>query len=241
MTKKPLKNFGKIQAFLSLILMPCGFLVWGLVAIPGIWMFQEASTLDEGPLRLLAQGAAVGMGLMFWCLLDLFVMGFIGMIMRPRSGNAQAPTQSWLTIRWGFMSLLQRLALPALKWFVPSFIADIYYRMIGAKVGRGSQLNSIAINDAFMVEIGSKTVIGGDASINAHLFENNGIHLAKVIIGSNCVIGTRSQINPGCVIGDGAVLASKAVLPKHTEIPPGEIWGGIPAKCIYRADGTRPE
>jgi hypothetical protein len=236
-----LKHFGTIQAVLSLLLMPCGFLIWGLLAIPGIWMFQEASTIDEGFVRLFAQGAAIGMGLMAWCLLDLLFMGFVGMIMRPRTENAQAPTHSWLTIRWGFMSLLQRLAKPALTWFIPSFFGDLYYRMVGTKVGRGSQLNSTQINDAFMVEIGSKTVIGGEASINAHLFESNGIHLAKVVIGSKCVIGTRSQVNPGCVIGDGAVLASKAVLPKFTEIPPGEIWGGIPAKCIFRADGSRPE
>ena len=41
--------------------------------------------------------------------------------------------------------------------------------------------------------------------------------------------------------GVGAVIASKAGLPKHTEVPPGEVWGGIPAKCIRRADGSKPE
>ena len=238
---KEIKNFGTLQATLSFLLMPCGFLIWGLVAIPGIWMFQEASALDEGWVRLFAQGAAVGMGLMFWCLLDLLVIGILGMLMRPKKEAAIAPTQSWLTIRWGFMALLHRLALPSLKWMVPSFIGDLYYRMVGMKVGRGAQLNSSMINDAYMVEIGAKTVIGGDASINAHLFENNGIHLSPVRIGANCVVGTRSQINPGCIIGDGAVIASKAVLAKHTEVPAGEIWGGIPAKFIFRADGSRPD
>ena len=88
---------------------------------------------------------------------------------------------------------------------------------------------------------GSRTVIGGDAVINGHLFEKDGIHLSKVKIGSKVVIGTMAQINPGCVVGDGAVVASKAVLAKFTEVPAGEIWGGIPAKCIRRADGSKPE
>ncbi|MDE0708045.1 MAG: hypothetical protein OSB33_03745 [Candidatus Poseidoniales archaeon] len=238
---KPMKHFGIIQMTLSILVMPCGFLVWGMAAIPGIWMFQEAGTLDEGGLRLVAQGAAVGMGLLFWCLLDLLIIGIFGMILRPRIESAQAPTQSWLTVRWGFMSLFHRLALPSLKWMVPSFIGDIYFRMMGAKIGKGAHLNSPAINDAYMVEIGEKTVIGGDAVINGHLFENNGIHMAKVKIGSRCLIGTQAQVNPGCIIGDGAVIASKAVLPKHTEVPAGEVWGGIPAKCIRRADGSKPE
>jgi len=238
---KPMKHFGIIQATLSIIVMPCGFLVWGMAAIPGIWLFQEAGTLDEGWIRLVAQGAAVGMGLLFWCLLDLLILGIFGLLLRPKSDSAQAPTQSWLTIRWAFMSLFHRLALPSLKWMVPSFIGDIYFQMMGAKIGKGAQVNTGSINDAYMVEIGEKTVIGGDAVINGHLFENNGIHLAKVKIGSRCLIGTHAQVNPGCIIGDGAVIASKAVLPKHTEVPPGEVWGGIPAKCIRRADGSKPE
>lgn len=238
---KPMKYFGIIQVTLSILIMPCGFLIWGMAAIPGIWLFQEAGTLDEGWLRLVAQGAAVGMGLLFWCLLDLLILGTFGLILRPKSEAAQAPTQSWLTIRWAFMSLFQRLALPSLKWMVPSFIGNIYFQMMGLKIGKGAQLNTPSINDAYMVEIGDKTVIGGDAVINGHLFENNGIHMAKVKIGSRCLVGTHAQINPGCIIGDGAVIASKAVLPKHTEVPAGEVWGGIPAKCIRRADGSKPE
>ena len=35
--------------------------------------------------------------------------------------------------------------------------------------------------------------------------------------------------------------ASRAVVPKWTNIPDGEVWAGIPAKCIKRADGTKPE
>ncbi|MDP6099421.1 MAG: hypothetical protein QF566_04515, partial [Candidatus Thalassarchaeaceae archaeon] len=108
-------------------------------------------------------------------------------------------------------------------------------------IGKGVQLNSRFVNDCFMVEIGPRTVIGGNTVINGHLFEKDGIHLAKIRIGADAVVGTTAQINPGCIIGDKAVIASRAVLPKFTEVPAGEIWGGIPAKCIRRADGTKPE
>jgi acetyltransferase-like isoleucine patch superfamily enzyme len=50
-----------------------------------------------------------------------------------------------------------------------------------------------------------------------------------------------SVIQPGSTIGDKAVVASRAVVPKWTNIPDGEVWAGIPAKCIKRADGTKPE
>ena len=187
---KPMKNFGIIQAVLSTLAMPCGFLVWGMAAIPGIWMFHEAGVAYDGWQQLVAQGAAIGMGLLVWCILDLFILGIFGLILRPKSVAAQAPTQSWLTIRWAFMSLFHRLATPSLQWMVPSFIGDFYFRMMGMKIGKGAQIVSPIVNDCYMVEVGSKTIVGGGAVINGHLFEKDGIHLAPVKIGSRCVIGT---------------------------------------------------
>lgn len=238
---KPMKFFGFIQMFLSVLVLPFGFLIWGVSAIPGIWMFQEVSEITDPLTRLFAQGAAIGIGLLAWCIVDLLILGFFGLILRPRTSSAQAPTQSWLTLRWGFMSLFHRLALPSLQWMVPSFVGNIYYSMMGMKIRNGVQINSPNINDAYMIEVGSKTVIGGGAAINGHLFEKDGIHLAKVIIGSNCVIGSGSFIAPGCIIGDRAVIASRAVLPKFTIIPPGEIWGGIPARRIREASSNESE
>ena len=238
---KPMKFFGFIQMFLSVLVLPFGFLIWGFSAIPGIWIFQEVSEITDPLTRLFAQGAAIGIGLLAWCIVDLLILGFFGLILRPRTSSAQAPTQSWLTLRWGFMSLFHRLALPSLQWMVPSFVGNIYYSMMGMKIRNGAQINSPNINDAYMIEVGSKTVIGGGAAINGHLFEKDGIHLAKVIIGSNCVIGSGSFIAPGCIIGDRAVIASRAVLPKFTIIPPGEIWGGIPARRIREASFNESE
>ena len=243
MTKK-LKGFAVIQPVLSFLVMPMGFVLWGLATVPGIYIFGvvgDATAGCEEWQQLLALGASIGVGAMFWCLSVLLMLGILGILIRPRLEEANAPVESWLTIRWAFMALFHRLALPSLKWMVPSFIGDLYYRMMGCKVGKHAQINTSAVNDCFMVEIGANTVIGGDAVINGHLFEIDGIHLAKVRIGANALIGTMTQINPGCVIGDGAVIASRAVLPKFTEVPPGEIWGGIPAKCIRLADGSKPE
>ncbi len=218
MTKK-LKGFAVIQPVLSLLVAPMGFVVWGLATAPGLYIFKVVGDATAGWAewqRLLALGASIGIGALLWCFSTLFMVGSLGLLLRPSLEEVQAPIESWLTIRWGLLSLLHRTALPALKLMIPSFISNLYYRVMGCKVGKGAQVVSWAIYDCFMVEIGAGTIIGGDAVIDGHLFERDGIHLAKVRIGSRVVIGTATQINPGCVIGDGAVIASRAVLPKFT-------------------------
>lgn len=53
---------------------------------------------------------------------------------------------------------------------------------------------------------------------------------APVVIGDDVWIGTGAKILPGTKIGDGAVIAAGAVV--NIEVPPFEIFGGIPAKKI---------
>ncbi len=53
-----------------------------------------------------------------------------------------------------------------------------------------------------------------------------------VSIGNNVFIGMNSIILKGCIIGDGSIIAAGSVVCNN--IPPGEIWGGNPAKRIGR-------
>lgn len=53
-----------------------------------------------------------------------------------------------------------------------------------------------------------------------------------VSIGVNVWVGANCVLLPGCRIGDNAVIAAGSVV--RGEVPPGEIWGGVPAKLIRR-------
>ena len=53
-----------------------------------------------------------------------------------------------------------------------------------------------------------------------------------VHIGKNVWIGANTVILRGVSIGDGAIIAAGAIV--NQDIPPYEIWGGVPAKRIKR-------
>ena len=123
-----------------------------------------------------------------------------------------------------------------IKNIVPSLQVNIYYKLMGAKIGKSVQILTDSLNDAHMVTLGDGVVVGGNATINGHLVERGEIVLAPVKVGNNAVIGGGSIVQPGCTIGEGAVVASRAGVPKWTEIPAGEAWGGIPASFIKKVD-----
>ncbi len=232
-----MNSFGPIQHFLSVFVMAFIGLIIGLAVIPSYFLFDWLTSLtqDQGSIYE-ALGACVGLGLgyILWGVSLITICGFLGGIFKIRKPEGRYPLRSFVTIQWAFSLVFHRSAQIFLKQVVPSFLANLYYRMMGAKIGRGVQLNSENINDASMLTFGDGVVVGGGATINGHLVEKGEIILAPVTIGEGALIGGGSIVQPGCRIGDGSVVGSRAVVPKWTEIPPGEVWGGIPARFIKR-------
>jgi virginiamycin A acetyltransferase len=74
------------------------------------------------------------------------------------------------------------------------------------------------------------SVFGGDWShaMDGKSFPNKG----NTIVGNDVWIGYQATIMPGVTIGDGAIIASKAVVSKDVE--PYSIVGGNPAKLIRK-------
>lgn len=60
------------------------------------------------------------------------------------------------------------------------------------------------------------------------------IDTKKTIIGNDVWIGHGAIVKQGVNISDGAVIAAGAVITK--DVPPYEIWGGVPAKKIKSRD-----
>ncbi len=232
-----MNSFGPVQHVLSVLVMIFVGLVIGLALVPSYFLFywlrsftKEQDTLIE----VIGTCIALGLGYIVWGVCLIFICGALGGLFRIRKPEGRYPLRSFVTIQWAFSLVFHRVAQMFLKQVVPSFLANFYYRMMGAKIGKGVQLNSENINDASMLTFGDGVVVGGGATINGHLVERGEIVLAPVRIGDGALIGGGSIVQPGCTIGDGAVIGSRAVVPKWTEVPSGEIWAGIPAKFIKR-------
>jgi acetyltransferase-like isoleucine patch superfamily enzyme len=59
-------------------------------------------------------------------------------------------------------------------------------------------------------------------------------YLKKVTIGDDVILFSRVIINIGVNIGTGAVVGAGSLV--LSDIPPGEFWGGVPAKFIKKRD-----
>jgi acetyltransferase-like isoleucine patch superfamily enzyme len=90
------------------------------------------------------------------------------------------------------------------------------------------------------VTIGNFALFSDNVNIigNDHLFDIPGVPIilsgipkqVKTLIGDDVWLGHAATIMRGVTIGNGSIVASNSVVTKN--IPPYEIWAGIPAKKI---------
>lgn len=153
----------------------------------------------------------------------------LGGRLKPYRGSAV----TLAALRWYVhctMTLVVRYSF--LEFVTPSPFSLLYYRLMGMKVGKEVTLNSTAIADPSLIEIGDRATIGGSASILAHYAQGGFLVIAPVRIGEGATIGMRAIVMGGVEVGAKAkVLANSFVLP-NTRIPDGETWAGIPAQKI---------
>lgn len=113
--------------------------------------------------------------------------------------------------------------------------------VIGARVHIASfaHLNigggELWIGDGAAFASGSKVISGSNTpegvSLSAvALPEDQKIVRSRTVIGKNATVLTNAVVLPGAVLWEGSILAAGGVATK--DIPPFEIWGGVPARKI---------
>jgi len=150
------------------------------------------------------------------------------------------PMVSVTMVRWLVYSGLYNLAGRLILTNVPmSFLLNLFFRIIGARIGKHVQLNSWFLNDAYLLTIGDNVVIGGKTDISCHTFEKGFLILKNVTIGSGTLIGQRCYVSPGVTIGDHCIIGQYAFIRKNTVVPDRTTLSaiaGLPVRTVARIE-----
>src|SRR5579862_9217135 len=90
-------------------------------------------------------------------------------------------------LRWWIVDRFQSIGWNAM--FVGTPLMSLYYRAMGAKVGRNSTIGTPYCAAFDLVSIGEGTSIGADTHILSYRVEDGHLILGQVTIGDDCFIG----------------------------------------------------
>ena len=117
--------------------------------------------------------------------------------------------------------------------FMPAPLMRVFYLALGTRLGENTYTQGI-LHDPPFIEIGRDSVVGQYAILVPHVIEGSRLAHHPIRLGNNVTIGAHASVLSDVTIGDGAIVATGAVVRKGTQIGAGEIWGGVPAARIGR-------
>ncbi|KAM3571310.1 hypothetical protein VYU27_006665, partial [Nannochloropsis oceanica] len=99
--------------------------------------------------------------------------------------------QYWVVTR--LISFANMLVLGELK---RTRLLSVYYRLMGARIGRDVLIDTVGITDPDMLTIHDGTVIGNGALLLGHTIRDGVITFGMIAIGQSCTIGPRAVLQP---------------------------------------------
>ena len=147
--------------------------------------------------------------------------------------GAENTLSSWyrranpIRVIWNFIWIYLAKYTPSLTF------KRLLLRLTGMSLGKGVTPALAAEFDIYYpekIKIGDNSIIGYNSIVLTHEYIVGEWREGPVRIGNNVTIGANVTILPGVVIGDGATVSAMSLVNK--DIPPGEFWGGVPARKL---------
>jgi non-ribosomal peptide synthetase-like protein len=149
---------------------------------------------------------------------------------------------SFTVARWAVLNFFVVVDNHLFLWFWQgTSVLNLWYRALGARIGRRVTINSTMLGDWDMLEIGDDVFIAADAFVVCHLGESGHLRFAPVSIGDGCTIGLGARVFPGTVMEAGSTLGANSLVKKFSTLGANEVWGGVPAQCVKRREDKPAE
>ena len=165
----------------------------------------------------------------------IFILAILSkwlLIGRYRAGTY--PLWGGYYLRWWISNQFQSLVPLAFISGTP--LINLYYRLMGAKVGKNVYIGTEEIHSYDLIEIGDNTSIGTSSQLLGYTVRDGHLVIGHIKVGANAYIGANAVLSPNVVMEDGAQLGEQSLLSENCTIPAQEYWVGSPAERSQEAD-----
>jgi non-ribosomal peptide synthetase-like protein len=130
---------------------------------------------------------------------------------------------------------LQELSLLLTNSMYATLFTPMWLRALGAKVGAGAEVSTIANIDPDLLTLGEGSFVADMASVGSATYANGHIALRPTEVGTRAFVGNASFVPSGSVIGAGSLVGVQT-LPPPGGTDPDTSWLGSPPFFLPRRE-----
>ncbi|MEH2136552.1 Pls/PosA family non-ribosomal peptide synthetase [Nostoc sp.] len=212
-----------IQALALVVILFCFALEWLLPYLTFTWMQESnASDFESFVLAIATLTGIIPLMLGLSIITKWLLLGRVKPGLYPIWGS--------FYLRWWFVKNLQ--SITPIDFLSGTPLLNLYYRLLGAKIGANVYLSTIDINIPDLVSIGADSSIGYATSLENATVEKGYLKIGRIEIGSRCFVGASAVLSENTVMEEDASLEDLSMLPQQQQIQAGEVWAGSPATKV---------
>jgi non-ribosomal peptide synthetase-like protein len=111
----------------------------------------------------------------------------------------------------------------------------VHLRMLGARVGRNTTLNSLTVAVPELLEIGDGVCVGTFVNIENARVEGGRFLIGRAKIGDGACVDSYAVLENDTALGKRARLCGQSTLARGRSIPDAQTWSGAPAEPVAQA------
>ncbi len=147
----------------------------------------------------------------------------------PRLKPGQYSLFSGIYMRKWIVSLATEVMLDTLSSIFATIYMRAWYRLMGARIGRGSEISTNLSGRYDLIDIGEGNFIADDVQLGDEGMRRNWMTLGTVKTGSKVFIGNEAVVPMNYNIESGALVGVKSRPPEGGSVGASETWFGSPA------------
>lgn len=198
---------------------------------PAFYLFDQ---LADGFEKTLGFGYMKVLPLLAWPTAMALVVITVGLIAAVRWIVLPSVKPGLYSVHSGFyfrkwvVALCTELTLETLSSLYATVYMRAWYRLMGAKIGKGSEISTNLSGRYDLIEIGDKCFIADEVVLGDETIRRGWMTLEPVRTGSRVFVGNEAVVPPGADIPSGSLIGIKSKPPTNAEMEGGGIWFGSP-------------
>jgi non-ribosomal peptide synthetase-like protein len=120
----------------------------------------------------------------------------------------------------------------AAPWFARAVagtpLLNAWFRLLGAKIGRGVWCETYWLPETDLVELGDGATVNQGTVVQTHLFHDRMLSMDRVVLKRGATLGPNSVILPAATLGRHATVGPVSLVMRGESVPDKTVWIGNP-------------
>lgn len=170
--------------------------------------------------------------LMYFALLpalSLFAIVFKWLVIgKVKPGNYEL----WGSYYFRFWLVDKIVHICPIIYFTGTPLMNIFLRLLGAKIGKDTYINTSAISIYDLLKIGNNVSVCTDTHMKGYSISDGYLHIGSIELEDNVFVGTRCSLSHNSKMERNSSTEDLTLVPDGQTVPANENWGGSPGVKI---------